>query len=322
MNTTNPPAVLAPLEAAWEGMMNRLFRPARLQVWVGLGFTAWLAHLGESGVQFDVSNQAQLLAENPGLLPGLWENYASFIIAGGVLLLMLLLALTVLFLWLRCRGTFMFLDNVLRQRCDVAEPWRRAAGCGQSLFWWSLGYGLMMTLLLLVVLAPMGFYLLTLRQGSEVFPLPIALSITVPLFLVWMLSALVIHALLTELVVPLQYRDQSTVGAAWRRLAQIWQQAPGAVLGYLGMKIVLGLLIGAVVFVGGCLTCCCLWVLLAVPVVWAVVLLPVLLWSRLFGLEFLRQFGPAWDPWTTSTPPALPPAVPATADQGSNPPTI
>lgn len=322
MNITNPPAVLAPLEAAWEGMLHRLFRPARLQVWVGLGFTAWLAHLGESGVQVDLSNQAQLLAENPGLLHGLWEKYDRLIIAGGVLLMLILLALTVLFMWLRCRGAFMFLDNILRQRSDVAEPWRRAAACGQRLFWWSLGYGMIMTLLVLVVLAPLGFYLLTLRQGQDAFPLPIALSITVPLFLVWLVCALVIHALLTELVVPLQYRDQSTVGAAWRRLAQIWHQAPGAVLGYLGMKMVLSLLIGTVVFVGGCLTCCCLWVLLAVPVVWAVVLLPVLLWSRLFGLEFLRQFGPAWDPWSTSTPPALPPAVPSTEGQGSNPPTM
>lgn len=322
MNTTQPPAVLAPLEAAWEGMLNRLFRPARLQVWVGLGFTAWLAHLGESGVQLDLSNQGQLLAENPGLLPGLWEKYAGLIIAGGALLLLMVLALTVLFLWLRCRGTFMFLDNILRQRNDVAVPWRRAAVCGQRLFGWSLGYGLIMTLLLLAALAPMGFHLLTLRQNPDPFPLAVALSITVPLFLVWMMSVLVIHALLTELVVPLQYRDQSTVGAAWRRLAQIWHQAPGAVLGYLGMKIVLSLLFGAVVFVGGCLTCCCLWVLLAVPVVWAVVLLPVLLWSRLFGLEFLRQFGPAWDPWGTSTPPTLPPSVPDAADQGSKPPTI
>ena len=179
-----------------------------------------------------------------------------------------------------------------------------------------------MTLLLVVALTPMGFYALALRQSSEAFPLAVALSITVPLFLMWIITATTIHIVLTELVVPLQYRDQLTVGAAWRRFAQIWHRAPGAVLGYLGMKFVMGMLIGAAVFVGGCLTCCCLWVLLAVPVVWAVVLLPVLLWSRLFGLEFLRQFGPTWDPWGTTSPPPLPPWAPEAADQGSKPVTI
>lgn len=322
MNTMPHPSVIAPLEAAWAGMLARLFRPAQLQTWLGLGFTAWLAHLGESGVQFDVSHQAQLLAENPDWVHGLWERHATLLIAGGVLLLLILSALTVLFLWLRCRGNFMFLDNILNQRSEVSAPWRRSAYCGQRLFLWSLGYAAVMILLLLVALAPMGFYALTARPQPDAFPLPVAVSITIPLFLIWAVIAIVIHVVLTELVVPLQYRDQLTVGAAWQRFARVWHVAPGAVLGYLGMKLVLSLLIGALVFVGGCLTCCCLWFLLAVPVLWAVVLLPVLLWNRLFGLEFLRQFGPELDPWGRSTPPTMPPSVPPAPDQGSSPATI
>ena len=135
------------------------------------------------------------------------------------------------------------------------------------------------------------------------------------------LALIAITVTVHDLATPLMYREPLTVVSALRRLLELWATAPQAMAGYLGVRFLLGLTAGLVVFAGGCLTCCCLWFLLLVPVLWAVILLPVLLLVRLYSLEFLRQCGPRFDPWSAATPPVLPPVVPPQADQGSKPAT-
>jgi hypothetical protein len=65
--------------------------------------------------------------------------------------------------------------------------------------------------------------------------------------------------------------------------------------------------------IGGIATCatCCLAVL---PYIGTVILLPIFVCLRAFGLFFIRQFGPDYDvfatlppPETSATPPSLPP---------------
>src|SRR5262249_11536670 len=55
------------------------------------------------------------------------------------------------------------------------------------------------------------------------------------------------------------------------------------------------LMIGAIVT---CATCC----LAALPYVGTVILLPLFVCLRTFGLVFLRQFGPDYDVWATFMP--------------------
>ena len=321
MIETLPPSSWAPLLTAWQGMVQRLFRTATTQVWIGLGFTAWLAHLGESGVQVDVSSEAQRLWSHPGRLQELWQAYATWIIAGASLIVILSLLLSLVLLWLRCRGAFMFLDNVLRKDHQVVQPWHRAAVPAKKLFLWSLGLLLVMAILLGLALTPLILWGLARVQGTAGPGLPLSAGLSIPLLILWVLAQLVIAVTVSDLVVPLMYRHQLSVGAAWHRVGELWRMAPQAMAGYLGVRALLGILLGLAVFAGGCLTCCCLWVVLMVPLLWAIILLPALLLVRLYSLEFLRQFGPRFDPWYVSTPPLLPPDVPSDRDQGSNPAT-
>src|SRR5205807_5568756 len=74
------------------------------------------------------------------------------------------------------------------------------------------------------------------------------------------------------------------------------------------------LLLGAAM-IGGiatCLTCC----LAALPYIGTVILLPVFVCLRAFGLRFIRQFGPDYDVWAvmpevSPTPPSSPPPLPS-----------
>jgi hypothetical protein len=60
----------------------------------------------------------------------------------------------------------------------------------------------------------------------------------------------------------------------------------------------------------GFLTCCCGFLLLAIPYINAVVLLPVLTLLRLYNLEFVRQLGPDFDLLTQEPPPPPTPEAP------------
>jgi hypothetical protein len=62
------------------------------------------------------------------------------------------------------------------------------------------------------------------------------------------------------------------------------------------------IMIGAVV---SCLTCC----IAALPYIGTVILLPVYVCLRAFGLLFLRQFGPEYDVWASFMPPEFSPVL-------------
>ena len=74
--------------------------------------------------------------------------------------------------------------------------------------------------------------------------------------------------------------------------------------------LVIGLGAAAVVlFVAGCATCCCGFLLMAIPYVGSVVLLPISAAYRAYGPEFLAQFGPEWSVFEPEPPPAEPPPL-------------
>src|SRR5439155_1467228 len=86
------------------------------------------------------------------------------------------------------------------------------------------------------------------------------------------------------------------------------------------------LLILAVLMIGAIVTCatCCL---AALPYLGTVILLPLFVCLRAFGLLFLRQFGPDYDVWASFMPPEfLPilsgplPAPPPTTPEPNPPP--
>ena len=316
----NRPSITAPLQTAWNSMLDQLFHPFDLNRWIFLGFTAWLARVGEGGGRFDTSLSHEDRANFHSFAHELWAEHAHLILAILVPLLLLMLALGIALTWVRCRGNFVFLDNVVTKNSAVVAPWQHTRIIGQALFRWTLVYALCALLALLLALAPLLWLGFQSRQGLPV-SMPLMLGLSIPLLLLWVLAIVLIDVLLNDFVVPLMARHQETTGAAWRRLGHLLRNHLGTVVGYLALRAALSAAAMALIFIGGCLTCCCLFVLLMVPVVWAVVALPWLLFIRLYSLEFLRQFGPDFDLWSLSEPPRLPPGMPpeATATSNSSP---
>ncbi|MCA1808399.1 MAG: hypothetical protein ABR497_00645 [Kiritimatiellia bacterium] len=288
--------VVAPVNSAMETVRRILFAPFDLSRWLILGFTAWLATMAGdvswSGINFNFNpGRAMSAADLPArALPWLREN--AFLLMAIILPLAVLgLVVSLLVLWVGSRGKFMFLENIVRNRAEVAAPWRRNRGAGNSYFLFSLVFALASLLLLALLLG--GLALLALPDwsrdtvGAGTVTALLLGAFTIPLYLLVLACVL---ALMEDFVVPLMLLRSCRVMAAWRILADLLRQRPGAFALYLLFRTLLQLVLGLLALLLMCATCC----LAAVPYVGAVLLLPLHVFMRTYSLHYLEQFGPAY----------------------------
>jgi hypothetical protein len=99
----------------------------------------------------------------------------------------------------------------------------------------------------------------------------------------------------------------------WRRFGALYRIHMGTFILYGLMRALIALGAGSAIVLAGLLTCCCGFVLLLIPYLNAVCMLPITVFTRLYSVEFLRQFGPEFDVFTAepAEPPAIPPASPS-----------
>jgi hypothetical protein len=159
-----------------------------------------------------------------------------------------------------------------------------------------------------------------LKQGAGETGSITSIGFLVFLCVFWV-SIVIFVSIATYFMVPVMYRRRCRAIEAFRDVTLlIWHHLGSFFLLCLfGIVLVLAvLLIGAIVT---CATCC----LAALPYVGTVILLPLFVCLRAFGLVFLRQFGPDYDVWVSFIPPEFLPilsgAPPApSASSTPNPP--
>lgn len=290
---------------AWAQTTRMLFRPFNLGKWLALGFSAWLATLGKqqgggifnSGDRDEMKAATEKLQNDPAAfldqLHATFLEHASLYIGIGSAVVVVLIVVGTVVLWLRCRGQFMFLDNVVHDRAVVTYPWRTFRQHGNSLFVWSLVYTLIglavLGLLVLVgvvsILNPFMTNRTAAGLGLVVMGNAFAWSMIV-LFFAY------ISLFLDSFVVPIMYNEDKTVTEAWGRFLGLLRAHGGAFLWYgicyLLWTAVIGICVVVLIFA----TCCVALCALSVPYIGAVVLLPATVFLRCLGLEYLAQFGP------------------------------
>lgn len=316
---------LAPLGRAVERMKTALFRPFDFGKWIVVGFSAWLAWLGQQGGGGSGGNWVdggdlddfrreargafdwvQDLLSNP-----LW---LGLIVFGAFLLVVLVIAIT----WVSSRGKFVFLDNVVRNGREIVEPWGRTREIGNSLFWWRFVYGLV----LLAVFAPLALALWAAVAApfldGDAPRIGLAVGVILAAASIGIVFAFISHYL-ENFVVPIMYRQGLRTNAAWGRFAGLFGKEPLAFVGYALLSLVLWFFVVVALVIFGCATCCCGFLILAIPYVGTVAMLPVFYAYRAWSLEFLAQFGPDWTLWPAPPPapePAPEPPPPPAFDPG------
>lgn len=281
-------------------MLRILFQPFDFVKWLVLGFSAWLANLGNGagGSGRVPAGDLDELDGSAEALHDLGRSFESFLDHALIVplisvVILAVVALVLLLLWLSSRGKFIFLDNLVHDRAAIVEPWKRFARLGNSLFLWRVGFGL-------AVIVGFGFMLLLLlgpaiglaggRGGIEELSLAVLLLIGLLLAVGGVLVAYV-ALFLESFVIPIMYRYDLKATAAWRAFLP-WLSSRGGWFLLYGLFVVLLFVLFSVVFLVVCVMTCCV---LLIPYVGTVLLLPAIVTYRLLSVEFLAQFDPGFD---------------------------
>ena len=134
MNGTEPKIeIFKPFGEAFELMKRILFQPFDLKKWFVIGFAAFVAgHFGGVGFNFPTGfgkvGQPQPLQK---IVPEGWQPWLPVIIIAFVVCFV---ALVIVLMWLKSRGSFIFTDCIVQNRAAIAQPWREYRKEGNSYF--------------------------------------------------------------------------------------------------------------------------------------------------------------------------------------------
>jgi hypothetical protein len=309
VNGTEPQiGVLKPFGKALDWMKQILFRPFDLKKWCVIGFAAWLAHLG-AGFSFNFRTNQRTGFDRTHVWQGVTDRFHQIpfwiVVAGISFLIAFVLCLAILFAWLRARGRFIFADCVVKNRAAIAEPWRDFRKEGNSYFLLSLLVALGFLILAALLFLPLFVPLIRGGKLHHFHEPQIILMLVIWALVVFLLA--IAWALVAHLMIPIMYRRRCLAREGLSAALSLIANYPGEITLYCLFWIVLGVGSAVVGCVAVCLTCC----IAAIPYVGTVILLPIYVCLRAFGLFFLRQFGPEYDVWATlSQPPESPPPPP------------
>jgi hypothetical protein len=306
MNSTEPKIeIFKPFGEAFELTKKILFQPFDLGKWCVIGFAAFLCgHFAGVGINFPSPfGNFQPHRVNQGVIPSHLEQWKPWLQIAIVFFALLLFVSIIVVAWLKARGNFIFTDCIVRNRAAIVEPWREYRKEGNSYFFFLLT---VMFGALVLVGAMLGSFIALglLKHGTGETGSITSIGLIVFLFVFWV-SIIIFVSVVAYFMVPVMYRRRCRAVEAFRDVTLLIAHHLGSFVLFCLFGIVLVL---AVLMVGAFVTCatCCL---AALPYVGTVILLPLFVCLRAFGLLFVRQFGLDYDVWANFMPPEFLPIL-------------
>jgi hypothetical protein len=293
-------SVTVPVSQAIDRVKRLLFRPFDLSKWFTIGFCAWLARLGQAGFggNFNFGSHRDV-GDWREQLHRVWAFVQSsfvWIVPLAILLLAIAVAIGVVLLWVSSRGKFMFLHCVALEKAEIDVPWRRFAREGWSLFLFRLVLALIgaVPMLPLVVVMVLIIAKAVNRGGPDVRSVVALIAVGAALLVVGIVF-FIVRKLTMDFVVPIMFLRGCTCREGWKDVLALLSANVGDFVVYLLFQIALAMATGVLVGVVVLATCCIAGCLMIIPYLGTVVLLPVLVFQRLYSLHYFAQFGPAYD---------------------------
>ncbi len=309
--TTRDISVTLPVGQAIERTRRILFQPFDLGKWFTIGFCAWLASLGQGGVNGGVNFHGPAGGRtNPPNVQHWFEQARDYVVQNlwwllpvVVAVVLVGLAIAVTIIWLSSRGEFMFLHCVALDKAEVRAPWHEFVREGNSLFVFRLVFSFGGFVLFVPLVAGIGFLIALMVQhrtaNAEGILAVVALGImAILLSLVWWIVA----RLTRDFVVPIQFSRRLRCLQGWRVFRDLLLANPGPFILYFLFQILIAIAIFAIVLMVVLVTCCVAGCLLAIPYIGTVLLLPVLVFRRAYSILYLAQYGSDYNVISGSVP--------------------
>ncbi len=326
-------------ESAWRKMVLILFKPFDFAKWITLGFCAWIAYLGEIRGHFNFSsfgdNHSKHKEKINAFINALNQifngdsgniftrtaeqchisvNLLTGICAGIAVVFFIIIVISLVLAWLKSRFKFILLDNLIHDRAEIAGPWRKFKICGNSAFLWRLVLCLISMAIFMLLLIPAFSMLPWLKSmlAAKAWLKPddtvIDCMVIDGLFvLAFGLFFALVKFFFEQFVVPVMYWSNLKAIEAWKKFLALAKVNLSTFIRYILLYIVFSLMAVGAIIIAVLATCCIGFILLAIPLVGTfvvtVLLLPVFVFFRLFGVELLAQFGSEYN---IHLPPPLP----------------
>ncbi len=309
---------MAAAESALRHMTELLFKPFNILNWLLLGLCAWLSQFGsELGAyineivkavlkEYINDDKETIAAVAQDISQGDYSSIRDIVDIDGLLAInpiWIVLGVTVatllglLLLWVRSQSQLIFIDNLLHKSQRFFASFRENFLLGNSIFLWKIVYFCISPLIVLVgcalpLLLSAGWIKGCFANGKISTPDATAitgfvLSLVVLLVLSLLMNLLVFY--FDEFIVPIVFiRKQNAFRATWTA-ARLFKHFTWTFIKYAILYLLLYMAAGTLVMVIVLCTCCTALILLFIPYIWAVFMLPILVFFRLFGLELLNQ---------------------------------
>lgn len=291
------------LDPTRDRVRSLLFTPFDATVWINFGVIIFLGRL------FNITGMGLGLPSRS--LPKVktlhdaqtwfYENMATVVLIGLVALLVSLVVGTAL-AWLRSRGQLMLVRAVAYSDHRIESNWKETGGLTNSLFFFRVALLLSgMANGLIFGVATVGIVAYVYRNVTH-DPALLFLA-AAPTSLIWLTVQFTISgasALLSDFVVPLMVRNQSSCIQAWRVFGGLVTGNMWALQIFYLVRFCILLIIAFTGFLVGCFTCS----LGFLPVIHHAALSPLYLFDRVYSLSVLEQLGPEYT--IKPRPPELP----------------
>jgi hypothetical protein len=296
--------IFKPFGEAFDLMKRILFQPFDFEKWLVVGFAAFLTHLNGGGggnFNFPWNGNWNANAQSQGQnIRSFMDQLTPFWLLLIAVIFLVIVAVFVVFTWIRSRGHFIFIDCIVQNRGAIVQPWKEYRVEGNSYFIFSLLLFVCVfaSIILMVFVVVLPIFIINPHEHGAIAFSPLALLILIfPLFLLFVS--------LVQFVAPIMYRRRCTAWPAAIDLLSLIGANLGVFILYVLFSLVLGIAVGIGMVMLMCATCC----IAAIPYVGTVILLPIYVFLQSFSLLFIRQFGPEYDVWRSSMP--EPPSLPA-----------
>jgi hypothetical protein len=154
-------------------------------------------------------------------------------------------------MYIASTSRFMLFDAITQNRYRLREGWRRWSGKGLRFFWFYLGYSFAAFGLLLLVTAPLILVVWrNVANKTNAFGTVFGvLLLTLPFLLVVGITCALYFLFAKDFTVPIMALEDTTFLPSMSRVWQMIKAAKGDFAAYVGMKIVLAIGYGIVMFI-------------------------------------------------------------------------